>query len=184
MWENTTPSTELPRDFSAGIGPLQLGVVLVNIIDSLLPPHSTQTISLLIHFTHKHKTDVCKREMFINIQNKWKMAVNEWKVSNAGKIRAQLWNMCTVSRAVWVIVRKNQSHCQNQAEFLWVAVHKPIRAHTESLAATMSFPRPCIPPGRQDEPLSWNHLVANKETKNKILHRLTRDYPNPTVMFV
>ena len=28
-WENTTPSTELPRDFCAGIGPLQLGVVLV-----------------------------------------------------------------------------------------------------------------------------------------------------------
>ena len=32
MWENTTPSTELPRDFCAGIGPLQLGVVLVKII--------------------------------------------------------------------------------------------------------------------------------------------------------
>ena len=32
MWENTTPSTELPRDFYAGIGPLQLGVVLVFII--------------------------------------------------------------------------------------------------------------------------------------------------------
>ena len=30
-WENTTPSTELPRDFCAGIGPLQLGVVLVHI---------------------------------------------------------------------------------------------------------------------------------------------------------
>ena len=29
MWENTTPSTELPRDFCAGIGPLQHGVVLV-----------------------------------------------------------------------------------------------------------------------------------------------------------
>ena len=29
VWENTTPSTELPRDFCAGIGPLQLGVVLV-----------------------------------------------------------------------------------------------------------------------------------------------------------
>ena len=29
VWENTTPSTELPRDFYAGIGPLQLGVVLV-----------------------------------------------------------------------------------------------------------------------------------------------------------
>ena len=26
---NTTPSTELPRDFCAGIDPLQLGVVLV-----------------------------------------------------------------------------------------------------------------------------------------------------------
>ena len=29
MWENTAPGTELPRDFYAGIGPLQLGVVLV-----------------------------------------------------------------------------------------------------------------------------------------------------------
>ena len=29
MWENTTPNTELPSDFCAGIGPLQLGVVLV-----------------------------------------------------------------------------------------------------------------------------------------------------------
>ena len=29
VWENTTPSTELPRDFCAGTGPLQLGVVLV-----------------------------------------------------------------------------------------------------------------------------------------------------------
>ena len=29
MWENTTPSTELPRDFCGGIGPLQLGVMLV-----------------------------------------------------------------------------------------------------------------------------------------------------------
>ena len=30
FWENTTPSTELPRDLCAGIGPLQLGVVLVS----------------------------------------------------------------------------------------------------------------------------------------------------------
>ena len=29
VWENTTPSTELPCDFCPGIGPLQLGVVLV-----------------------------------------------------------------------------------------------------------------------------------------------------------
>ena len=29
MWENTTPGTELPRILYAGIGPLQLGVVLV-----------------------------------------------------------------------------------------------------------------------------------------------------------
>ena len=29
VWGNTTPSTELPRDFCAGIGALQLGVVLV-----------------------------------------------------------------------------------------------------------------------------------------------------------
>ena len=30
MWENTTPSTELLRDFCAGIGTLQLGVVLIS----------------------------------------------------------------------------------------------------------------------------------------------------------
>ena len=29
VWENTTPVTEIPRIFCAGIGPLQLGVVLV-----------------------------------------------------------------------------------------------------------------------------------------------------------
>ena len=29
VWENMTHSTELPRDFCAGISPLQLGVVLV-----------------------------------------------------------------------------------------------------------------------------------------------------------
>ena len=29
---STTPSTELPRDFCAGIGPLQLGVVLVSLL--------------------------------------------------------------------------------------------------------------------------------------------------------
>ena len=29
VWENTTPGTELPRDFCAGIGPLQLGVGVV-----------------------------------------------------------------------------------------------------------------------------------------------------------
>ena len=29
VWKNATSSTELPRDFCAGIGPLQLGVVLV-----------------------------------------------------------------------------------------------------------------------------------------------------------
>ena len=32
MLENTTPSTELPRDLCAGIGPLQLGVVLVRFL--------------------------------------------------------------------------------------------------------------------------------------------------------
>ena len=29
VWENTTPDTEILRFFCAGIGPLQLGVVLV-----------------------------------------------------------------------------------------------------------------------------------------------------------
>ena len=29
VWENMTPGTELPHDFCAWIGPLQLGVVLV-----------------------------------------------------------------------------------------------------------------------------------------------------------
>ena len=35
MWENTTPSTELPRDFCARIGPLQLDVVLVDLYSEL-----------------------------------------------------------------------------------------------------------------------------------------------------
>ena len=34
--ENMTPSTELPRDFCAGIGPLQLGVVLVQSLFSVI----------------------------------------------------------------------------------------------------------------------------------------------------
>ena len=37
LWENTTPSTELPRDFCAGFGSLQLGVVLVIIIITVEP---------------------------------------------------------------------------------------------------------------------------------------------------
>ena len=32
VWGNMTPSTELPRDFCAGIGPPQLGVVLVFVL--------------------------------------------------------------------------------------------------------------------------------------------------------
>ena len=36
MWENTTPGTELPSIFCAGIGPLQLGVVLVLPLINLL----------------------------------------------------------------------------------------------------------------------------------------------------
>ena len=32
VWENTTPSAELPCDCCAGIGPLQLGIVLVYLI--------------------------------------------------------------------------------------------------------------------------------------------------------
>ena len=37
VWDNTTPSTELPRDFCAGIGPRQLGFVLVGpILDDRL----------------------------------------------------------------------------------------------------------------------------------------------------
>ena len=34
-WENTAPDTEFARYFCAGIGPLQLGFVLVTIIISL-----------------------------------------------------------------------------------------------------------------------------------------------------
>ena len=36
VWKNATSSTELPRDFCAGIGPLQLGVVLVVLLDRSL----------------------------------------------------------------------------------------------------------------------------------------------------
>ena len=41
---NTTPRTELPRYFCAGIGPLQLGIVLVFIyviLDSIIFCHSS-----------------------------------------------------------------------------------------------------------------------------------------------
>ena len=42
MWENTTPSTELPRDFCAAIGPLQLGGVLVLLLAKLENKHNAE----------------------------------------------------------------------------------------------------------------------------------------------
>ena len=44
MWENTTPSTELPRDFCARIGTLQLGVVLDDFHDRLTRSHEIKKI--------------------------------------------------------------------------------------------------------------------------------------------
>ena len=47
------PSTELPRDFCAGIGPLQLGVVLVFLLFFFKPNTSTSLISkgkLLLYY--------------------------------------------------------------------------------------------------------------------------------------
>ena len=36
MWEHTAPGTKFTYDFCAGIGPLQLGVVLVFFIVSII----------------------------------------------------------------------------------------------------------------------------------------------------
>ena len=49
MWENTTPSTELPRDFCAGIGPLQLGVVLVCFLSPLKKSKHLKTCILVTY---------------------------------------------------------------------------------------------------------------------------------------
>ena len=46
MWEKTTPSTELPLDFRAGIGPLQLGDVLVLTLDHMGTPLKDSKIGL------------------------------------------------------------------------------------------------------------------------------------------
>ena len=53
MWENITPSTELPRDLYSGIGPLQLGVVLVSFSSVLLSnqnanPYLPPIITILV----------------------------------------------------------------------------------------------------------------------------------------
>ena len=69
MWENTTPSTELPRDFCARIGPLQLGVVLV-FVTTILKIIAATTITCSYQFTKQHgsslNTDTKAIEMDIN----------------------------------------------------------------------------------------------------------------------
>ena len=56
MWENKTPSTELLRDFCAGISPLQLGVVLVfyfvglvTIVRFKIKKRRKKTVVLVVH---------------------------------------------------------------------------------------------------------------------------------------
>ena len=47
-WENMAPGTEFARDFCAGIGPLQLGGVLVIIIISIISIIIINTIIIII----------------------------------------------------------------------------------------------------------------------------------------
>ena len=49
MWEDTTPSTELPHDFCAGIGPLQLDVVLVMPFSRCAPDDFLKYFFTLMH---------------------------------------------------------------------------------------------------------------------------------------
>ena len=64
MYENMTPGTELPRDFCAGIGPRQLGVVLLNYkFHYKLWPLSAMCFVLwyMCSFIYLFITDLCFR---------------------------------------------------------------------------------------------------------------------------
>ena len=77
MWENTTPSTELPRDVCPGIGLLQLGVVLLFTIylNTYIQPHSytlkhTHTHTLHTHTrTHTHTDTHTYRHTYAYVQD-------------------------------------------------------------------------------------------------------------------
>ena len=81
MWEKTTPSTELPRVFCAGIGPLQLGVVLVisiiNFINIwLLENRYTATYN---KFTTPHHAQIYGTSYIDHIMVTFKLHnVNDW----------------------------------------------------------------------------------------------------------
>ena len=54
VWENMIPSTELPLDFCAGIGPLQLGGVLVFSLNKTTAIVSTETQQICWKFSQKN----------------------------------------------------------------------------------------------------------------------------------
>ena len=73
MWENTAPGTELPHIFRAGIGPLQLGVVLVffysiQIVDvTMLKSQTNSNINLWLLFV-AHSLNKWKHCFYMRIQ--------------------------------------------------------------------------------------------------------------------
>ena len=75
MWENTTPSTELPRVFCAGIGPLQLGVVLVLIISRCI-----------YKITLKSEKLIRRSRKTIYITDRWRKALATDTKKNSGTL--------------------------------------------------------------------------------------------------
>ena len=69
MWENTTPSPELPRDFCAGIGPLQLGVVLV-----IIQINANSNVLVLVLMLKSLKRIFKRRKTY----HRWDKALLAW----------------------------------------------------------------------------------------------------------
>ena len=95
MWENMTPSTELPRDFCTGIGPLQLDVVLVSFLfwreDEIrgeeIKERGKRKVSYLFDFIHFVDEEQVRRTRHWNCRwlvDQWSVAVIR-RQDNVGK---------------------------------------------------------------------------------------------------
>ena len=81
VWENITPSTRLPLDFCAGIGPLQLGVVLVLIYvqpecwtKHVLTEYSNKALQHINHFLVAKK--ICRPQPYLIPEVAWDWTFN------------------------------------------------------------------------------------------------------------
>ena len=89
VWENTIPSTELLRDFCAGIGPLQLGVVLVFLSFSLWGDHTTFPYS---NIGNRFTISSLQADQFgMQENNVWWRSANMWEILSWCPFRTRLW---------------------------------------------------------------------------------------------